>query len=348
MSDNPDLSPAYIDSVTGLSNRLYFESCLKEEVRRSRRDGGTFCLALFDLDYFKLCNDTLGTRWGDQVLRRVAEVLSPKIRPPQIFSRYEGDEFTLLMPGMGLEKAQTWVRELLRSLSRARYPGQELFQELFPSGKLTASVGLSAYDPSIQRELDLMSWADYALFRAKREGRDKLVVQAGPPYRSEQAQNPLSLFQKLSGIFPTHRPFDEKLQDSVETIKNWMGVDVCSLYLLEGKELVLHASDGLDPASIGKVRMRTNEGLTGLVIETLTLVCAREADKHPRYKFFPETGEKAFGSYLGVPILFEHHPLAVLVVQTRLHQDFTEEEIKVLQTIAGFLGTFFQPRKEAE
>ena len=124
-------------------------------------------------------------------------------------------------------------------------------------------------------------------------------------------KKPLALFEGLAALLPTHRPFAEKLQRVAELIREWLAVDVCSLYLLEEKQLVLRATDGLDAASVGKVRMKTNEGLTGLVIETMTMVCARDAQAHPRYKYFPETGESHLGSYLGVPILFEHDALGV-------------------------------------
>lgn len=334
------IQPAFFDSVTGWFNRLYFESKLKEELRRSRRDRAALSLAVVNLDYFKLCNDTLGTRWGDQILKKVNEALNAKIRDVDTCCRLGGDEFGLLLPGMALPQAQEASRNWMRAVSRERYPGYELFEELFPDGKLTASIGISALHPQIQNEFELIAWADFALYRAKRQGRNRVVLQDGPPHSKAGARNPLELFEALSRILPTALPFAEKLQKAAEFIRQWMGVDVCSLYVLEERELVLRASDGLEQESIGKVRMKTSEGLTGMAIETLTSVIARDAKAHPRYKFFPETGESHLGSYLGVPILYEEEALGVLVVQTIAIQDFSEEEIKVMHAIAGFFGMF--------
>jgi len=349
MNDEPKKIPdlAYRDPLTGLHNRVYFESKLKEEVRRVKRDRGIFSLAILDLDYFKLCNDTLGNRWGDQILKRVGELLQAKLKADDCLSRFEGDEFTILFPGQDLKKSEASVKELQRALAKGHFPGQELFDELFPRGKLTASIGLTAFHPQMQNEFDLIAWADYALYRAKRQGRDRLVIQEGPPHAGEQAKKPLTLFEGLSAIFPMPIEFSKKLQRAVELIQSWMEVDVCSLYFLEERSLVLRATEGLEKSTIGQVKMKTSEGLTGLVIETMTMVCARDAQHHPRYKYFPDTGESQYGSYLGVPVLYEHDPLGVLVVQTRAIRDFSEEEIKIVQAIAGFLGSFLKTRSEA-
>lgn len=347
MSDKPHgdsefVPHSFLDPVTGSPNRVHFESKLKEELRRARRDRSPLSLVVLNLDYFKLCNDTLGNRWGDQILKKVYDVLRRKLREIDVCCRLSADEFAVLLPATPIEKAEESARAWLKAISHHRYPGQELFEELFPTEKLTASAGVSALHPQLHHEFDLIAWADFALYRAKRQGRNRVVVQEGPPHIKAGQRNPLEIFEALSRLLPTPQPFAQKLQKAAVLIREWLGMDVCSIYLLEGRELILRASDGLDEHSIGKVRMKTNEGLTGLVIETLTSVCAREAKTHPRYKFFPETGENQLGSYLGVPILYEEDPLGVVVIQTREVQDFSEEQIKVMHAIAGFLAMFLK------
>jgi len=331
------------DPLTGLPHRSLFEARLREEVRRARRDKNPFVLMIVDLDFFKLINETLGQRWGNQILQKVADVLRHRLKPGETLCRMDGDEFVILLPGRDLARGESLGRDLLKAIAKTRYPGQHLFEELFPEGKLTASIGLTVFSQEVEREFDLIAWADYALFRAKRHGRNRLMIQEGPPHGSDSAKKPLALFQALGGIFPKDIDFSMKLQRTAELIQEWLGVDVCSLYLLEEKNLVLRATVGLNPDSVGKVRMRTNEGLTGLVIETMTRVCATEAAKHPRYKFFAETGEEQFGSYLGVPILYGDQALGVIVVQTRRIQDFSEQEVAVVEAIAGFLGSVMKP-----
>jgi phosphotransferase system enzyme I (PtsP) len=121
----------------------------------------------------------------------------------------------------------------------------------------------------------------------------------------------------------------------VSTIANGMETEVCSLYLLDptSQRLVLRATVGLDRASVGIVSMRTNEGLVGLVLEKMQPVAVADAISHPRYKYFPETGEERFHSFLGVPVLgAQRKPIGVLVVQTLRARDFHADEVRLLRT----------------
>ncbi|MBI2060763.1 MAG: diguanylate cyclase [Nitrospirae bacterium] len=341
MTDDPGASPFdYADSATGVFDRRHVEAKLREEVRRARRDNSPLTVLLVDIDYFKIYNDTLGRNWGDRLLRRFAEVLGGNLKPIDTLGRQGGDEFVILLPAHDLSVGAEFARQLLKSVSSAQYPGQELFEELFPQGKLTASIGATAMNPALQAETDLLAWADYALYRAKRLGRNRVVLQEGPPHSAESRRQPLKLFENLAALFSRASDRDRKLQDTAAAIQQWLAIDVCSLYLLEDRALTLRATAGLNPDSVGRVIMTTSEGLTGLVIETMTTVCARDAAKHPRFKYFPETGEERYGSYLGVPILYENTSLGVVVVQTKAIQDFSEEDVTVVKTIAGFLGGF--------
>ncbi len=92
---------------------------------------------------------------------------------------------------------------------------------------------------------------------------------------------------------------------------------------------------GLDPESVGKVSMATGEGLTGLVIEQMKPVMVVDALAHKRYKYFPETHEEHFHSFLGVPLLEKKNPFGVLVVQTSRRREFSRDEIRLLTTISG-------------
>lgn len=129
---------------------------------------------------------------------------------------------------------------------------------------------------------------------------------------------------------------DGALHATVDLVADRLGFDVCSIYLIDDKgELVLHATHGLRPESIGRVRMRTSEGLTGLVAETEQPLFTSRADEHPRFKFFPETGEERFRSFGGVPLLKRGRCIGVLTVQTAREYRFPANEVVVLQTLAG-------------
>jgi phosphotransferase system enzyme I (PtsP) len=146
----------------------------------------------------------------------------------------------------------------------------------------------------------------------------------------------LRILEDISALILHSHDMQETLDNIVALIARRMGSDVCSIYLLEedGETLVLKATKGLSKSAVGKVRMNTSEGLTGLVVEQRGVVALENAPSHPRYKYFRETKEERFHSFLGLP-LFEHKsPTGVLIIQTKEPRSFTKEEISTLTTIA--------------
>jgi starch phosphorylase len=126
----------------------------------------------------------------------------------------------------------------------------------------------------------------------------------------------------------------ETLNNIVHLIQNRFGSDVCSVYLLEPDRatLVLAATVGLRQESVGRVRMRLNEGLAGLVAEELRPQFVADAAAHPRFKYFPEAGEDPYHSFLGVPIIDRGLLQGVLVVQTIEVRVFGADETRLLTT----------------
>jgi starch phosphorylase len=133
---------------------------------------------------------------------------------------------------------------------------------------------------------------------------------------------------------------EETLADLVKLIQQRFQVDVCSVYLLEPDRstLVLGATVGLRPESVGRVRMRLDEGLAGLAAEQLRPVMVEDAPRHPRFKYFREAGEETFRSFLGVPLVERGIIQGVLVVQTVEPRTFTREEIANLLATVHQLG----------
>ncbi len=128
----------------------------------------------------------------------------------------------------------------------------------------------------------------------------------------------------------------ETLNNVVLLIKERFQTDVCSVYLLEPDRvsLVLAATIGLRPGSVGQVRMRVTEGLVGLVAERLEPQVVADATTHPRFKYFPETGEDPHHSFLGVPVIDHGLLQGILVVQTVEARTYTTEDVRML-TMAG-------------
>lgn len=113
--------------------------------------------------------------------------------------------------------------------------------------------------------------------------------------------------------------------------------DVCSAYLLEPdrSHLVLAASVGLDPRSIGTLRMPLSEGLTGLVAEKVMPVAVEDVQTHPRFKYFKEAGEEEYHSFLGVPLIDRGILQGVLIVQTKAARAFGESDVEMLTEAAA-------------
>lgn len=147
----------------------------------------------------------------------------------------------------------------------------------------------------------------------------------------------LMILEDISTLVSHSQDLQETLKSIVTIVAERMETEVCSLYIYDRQRnrLTLGATMGLDPESIGKVSMGINEGLTGLVIEKMSPVTVVDALAHPRYKYFPETGEERFHSFLGVPLIEKRQPLGVLVVQTSRRREFSRDEIRLLKAISA-------------
>jgi phosphotransferase system enzyme I (PtsP) len=150
----------------------------------------------------------------------------------------------------------------------------------------------------------------------------------------------LLTLEEISQLVSHSHDSGETLANIVRLIQRRFHTDVCSVYLLEPQrgELLLGATVGLQPESVGRVRMRLDEGLTGLVAERLAPVMVEDAFAHPRFKYFAETGEDPYHSFLGVPLVEGGALQGVLVVQTVEPRTFSPNEVRMLVTVASQLA----------
>ena len=147
----------------------------------------------------------------------------------------------------------------------------------------------------------------------------------------------LSILADISQIISQSHDLEETLNNIVTVVSERMDAQACSIYLVdaENEHLTLSATVGLDQESVGKVQMKFSEGLTGLVVQEERPIAESEASSHPRYKFFPETHEEVFHSYLGAPLLERRRVIGVLAVQTVESRDFSNDDVRMLETIAS-------------
>ena len=150
----------------------------------------------------------------------------------------------------------------------------------------------------------------------------------------------LGTVQRIIQEVYTATNLDEALGIVVRRVKKAMGVDSCSVLIADGPkgDYVLMATEGLNPESVGKVRLRRNEGLVGLVGERREPINLEDAAKHPRYRYFPETGEERYHGFLGVPIIHYRRVLGVLIVYQREARRFDKNEEALLVTLAAQLA----------
>jgi len=136
------------------------------------------------------------------------------------------------------------------------------------------------------------------------------------------------------------RNLEQALSIIVSRIKSILQADVCSIYLYDPKEddYVLRATNGLRDSVIGKVRLKSGQGLVGLVAKRAEPINLADASTHPHYRYFPESGEEAFHAFLGVPTIHRREVVGVLVVQSKHNKAYDENGETLLITIAAQLA----------
>lgn len=154
-------------------------------------------------------------------------------------------------------------------------------------------------------------------------------------YYEQQHSIGLRTLEDISSIILHSHDLQETLSNIVTIVAKRMRTDVCSIYLLEedGETLILKATKGLSQTAVGRVSMKTSEGLTGLVVENRDVVMTDNAPTHPRYKYFKASKEERYLSFLGLPLFERKTPIGVIVVQTVEARRFSDDEISVLRTI---------------
>ena len=155
-----------IDNLTGIKNRYYFDERIKEEVDLAKRQKVSFSLLLFDLDHFKHVNDNFGHDIGDKVLKRVTDAVSKIIRSYDIFARWGGEEFVVLMPNTTEAEAVPAAEKIRKTVEDISHPDIE---------KITISIGIAIWE--VDDDVDqIFVKADKALYTAKNQGRNRVIV----------------------------------------------------------------------------------------------------------------------------------------------------------------------------
>lgn len=160
---------AITDGLTGLCNRKHLNTLLGEEIPRAKRYGRALSVMIADVDHFKQINDVHGHLVGDAVLRQIATLLRQRLRPSDEIGRFGGEEFCTVLPETNLEQGAQ-IAETLRGLTEAHVFSVDLLKL-----KITVSIGIAALEADMQID-DLYRAADRMLYKAKREGRNRVCA----------------------------------------------------------------------------------------------------------------------------------------------------------------------------
>ena len=152
-----------IDGLTGLYNHRYFYDSLSEKIEESNKNKLPLSLLFIDIDYFKYYNDFNGHQKGDEVLKIMGEILMKFAREKDTVSRYGGEEFAIILPETTEEEAIEFAEKLRYEIQEQSFHGQEYL----PNENLTISLGVSVYPEKAKTEVELIKYADEALYRAK-------------------------------------------------------------------------------------------------------------------------------------------------------------------------------------
>ncbi len=155
------------DALTGAWNRRAFQIRLREEWARQARENKSLALLMIDIDHFKKINDTAGHQEGDRVLQRVVQLLSQSLRVNDYLVRYGGEEFALLLAGREVHEALVAAERVRLAVCSAQWAGNPV----------TVSVGVAAVMPVSDGDPNLLiARADFALYDAKRRGRNRVEI----------------------------------------------------------------------------------------------------------------------------------------------------------------------------
>jgi diguanylate cyclase (GGDEF)-like protein/PAS domain S-box-containing protein len=161
---------SYTDDLTGIYNHRFFIEQLTLEVERQKRYSIPLSLLMIDIDYFKNYNDTNGHLAGDQALKAISKLIQQGVRQTDIVARYGGEEFSAILINAGREKALEIAERVRRNVSDTRFPNEKAQ----PNKDVTVSVGVATFSSSGSTLTDLIREADYALYRAKKRGRNRI------------------------------------------------------------------------------------------------------------------------------------------------------------------------------
>ncbi len=160
------------DELTGMYNRRFLMESLEREKSRAERLGAAFSVCLVDIDHFKSINDTLGHAAGDAALKYFAAIVPQELRSVDVYGRFGGEEFLIILPGTACEGAESCAERVRARTAAGAFPG-------FPEGRhVTVTIGVATHAKG-EEVTSLLARADSVLYQGKADGRNRVVAASG-------------------------------------------------------------------------------------------------------------------------------------------------------------------------
>lgn len=233
----------------------------------------------------------------------------------------------------------------MQLLSRCRKCGKAMKSQRIDNYrvKLTCSCGFSDFrtvSEKVKTVNPFINRASLTPFLESEKERTVLTMQ-----RANREHLEIISLEEISMLVSSDFDLPDILQQLVEKVAGQLKVSVCSVYLMEGDELVLAATHGFDNSFIGKIRMKIGEGITGTVARDRHYIALSRASQDPRYKLFKELQEEKYNSMLSYPIADKNSIYGVINLNSTSMKTFNEDEIYFVSIIANLILTAMKLRK---
>jgi diguanylate cyclase (GGDEF)-like protein len=326
---------SYLDPLTHLYNRRYFENQLEKEILRSRRNGMPFSLLMIDLDGFKNYNDRFLHSAGDIALQEFASILSDSIREVDTASRLGGDEFAVILAESSADGARDLASRVIERFRDHVLPGMDNHR----TERLSASIGIAAFPVDSFDKQDLVRKADRALYMAKNQGAGKicLIHEVADLLTAKPGADDIPI-QKIYIASRSVVDMDKFLEILLFTAMQGLSAGRGSILVPDpGGDCILRAAIGF---SNGEERFSPGTtvplgAVTSWVFERREPLLVPGPQDFALRKPLKKNGYLT-DSFLSIPLFHENRVLGVIHLTNRKsRQPFTREDLDVFQPIAG-------------
>jgi len=211
--------------------------------------------------------------------------------------------------------------------------------------KFLCSCGFSEYRPAPSKSRAINPhYSDQSLHGLKFDHSGEFYFES---QRADRERMEIISLEEISMLASSDYDLDEVLRGVAEKTAKRLGVDICSIYLWDGEQLVMRGTYGLSQNGIGKAKLKIGEGITGSAVKEGKPLLIPDVTKDSRYKYFPETKEEQYRikTMYSYPIFLSGEPFGVLNAQTVVLREFKEDEIYFVSVIANLILGAVKMRK---